>query len=188
MKIVLIRHSKTDRNPLVPILQWGLSEDGIEYAKKLSEKDIIKKLNVVYASFQTKALETAVLIAKPNATPIKADDNLTEVTSFTGPFEKDFDKYTQNVHDYYHGMIERISNGETKEEAIHRFNLALENIAEKEAGKEFVGVISHGNILTLFSSQYRDVDCFKLHTQIKQPDIAIFDWDEKKFISFFGEI
>ena len=188
MKIIFIRHSKTDRNPLVPITCWGLSEDGIDLAKQLSQYDIIKNIDVMYASFQTKALETAVILAKPNAIPIKADDRLTEVTSFTGPFEPDFDKYTQNIHDYYHGDIERISEGETKTEALQRFNTALESISKIEENKDSIGIISHGNILTLFAAQYKDVDCFKLHTQIKQPDIAVFDFLQKKFISFFGEL
>jgi broad specificity phosphatase PhoE len=77
MNFILIRHSKTDRNPQAPITCWGLADEGVQLANELSQKDVIKNLDVVYASFQTKALETAVLLAKPNATPIKADDNLT---------------------------------------------------------------------------------------------------------------
>lgn len=188
MKIVFIRHSKTDRNPKVPITCWGLSESGIELAKQLSEHEVIKKINVIYSSFQTKALETAVIVAKPNAIPIKADDRLTEVTSFTGPFEPDFDQYTKNVHDYYHDDIDRIAGGETKEEALKRFNTAIDSIVSAESDKEYIGIVSHGNILTLFSAQYKEVDCFEFHTKIMQPDIAIFDYESRKFISFFGEL
>jgi broad specificity phosphatase PhoE len=188
MKFVFIRHSKTDRNPQVPIICWGLADQGIELAKELSQKDVIKDLDVVYASFQTKALETAVLLAKPNAIPIKADNGLTEVTSFTGPFEEDFDLYTKNVHDYYNDDLDRIAGGETKAEALDRFNTTLESIAKAESDKDFVGIITHGNILTLFSALYKDVDCFALHTAIKQPDVAVFNWDEKKFEVFFGEL
>ena len=188
MKLILIRHSKTDRNPEVPITCWGLSADGIKLAEELSTKDVIKNLDVLYASFQTKALETAVLLAKPNAIHIKADNRLTEVTSFTGPFETDFDTYTKNVHDYYVDIIPRISSGETKQEALARFTTALEAIVESEKGHDRVGIVSHGNILTLFSALYKEVDCFALHTQIKQPDVAVFDWDSKKFDTFFGEV
>jgi broad specificity phosphatase PhoE len=188
MKFIFIRHSKTDRNFEVPILCWGLADNGIELAKELSGRDIIKNLDVMYASFQTKALETAVLLAKPNAIPIKADNGLTEVTSFTGLFEKDFDVYTKSVHDYYAGAIERIGAGETRAEALQRFNATIEVIAEAEADKEYVGIVSHGNILTLFSALYKDVDCYELHTKIKQPDVAVFDWNAKKFESFFGEL
>ena len=188
MKFVFIRHSKTDRNPQVPITCWGLTKQGIDLAKELSQKDIIKDLDVLYTSFQTKALETAVLLAKPNAIPIKADDGLTEVTSFTGPFEEDFDLYTKNVHDFYTDNLGRIAGGETKTEALERFNTALESIAKVESGKNLVGIITHGNILTLFSSLYEDVDCYMLHTTIKQPDVAIFNWEDKKFEVFFGKL
>jgi broad specificity phosphatase PhoE len=188
MKFVFIRHSKTDRNPQVPITCWGLVDRGVELAKELSQKDVIKDLDVVYASFQTKALETAVLLAKPNAIPIKADDGLTEVTSFTGPFEADFDLYTKNVHDFYSDNLDRIAGGETKAEALERFNAALGSIAKAESDKDFVGIVTHGNILALFSAQYRDVDPYALHTAIEQPDIAVFDWDEKKFETFFGQL
>jgi broad specificity phosphatase PhoE len=143
---------------------------------------------VLYASFQTKALETAVLLAKPNTIPIKADDGLTEVTSFTGPFEEDFDLYTKNVHDFYTDKLDRIAGGETKAEALERFNATLESIAKVERDKNSVGIITHGNILTLFSSLYEAVDCYTLHTTIKQPDVAIFNWDDKKFEVFFGEM
>lgn len=36
MKFVFIRHSKTQIDPNVPILLWGLSEKGVELAKNLS--------------------------------------------------------------------------------------------------------------------------------------------------------
>ena len=188
MKFAFIRHSKTDRNPQVPITCWGLADQGIELAKELSQKDVIKDLDVIYASFQTKALETAVLLAKPNAIPIKADDGLTEVTSFTGPFEADFDLYTKNVHDFYNDDLDRIAGGETKTEALERFNATLTSIAKIESDRDFVGIVTHGNILALFSALHRDVDPYVLHTAIKQPDVAIFNWDEKKFETFFGQL
>ena len=189
MNFVFIRHSKTDRNPQIPIACWGLTEGGVELAKELSQKDFIKSLDVLYTSFQTKALETAVLLAKPNAVPIKANDGLTEVTSFTGPFEEDFALYTKNVHDFYDDDLDRIGDGETKTEALERFNTTLESISKIENGKEFIGIVTHGNILALFSAQYRDgADPYVLHAAIEQPDVAIFNWDEKKFKIFFGEL
>lgn len=188
MKFVFIRHSKTDRNPQIPITCWGLTEQGAELAIGLSKKEVIKNLGVIYASLQTKSLETAVLLAKPNAIPIKTDNGLTEVTSFTGPFEDDFDLYTRNVHDFYSDDLDRIAGGETKDEALSRFIATLESIAKRESDKDYVGIVTHGNILTLFSALYQDVDCYALHTAIKQPDTAIFNWDEKKFEIFFGEL
>jgi len=187
MKFVFIRHSKTQIDPNVPILLWGLSENGIELAKNLSQNEIFKKIKVIYSSLQTKALETSVLICKPNLIPIKTDNRLTEVTSFTGPFEFDDVVHTKNIHDYHKGLIDRINGGETKSEALARFNTALTEISVTESSADYVGIVSHGNMLALFSTQYQDIDSYELHTKIKQPDIAIFDFETKKFISFFGE-
>jgi broad specificity phosphatase PhoE len=188
MKFVFIRHSKTDRSPQVPITCWGLSDEGIALANELSQKSVIKNLHSIYTSFQTKALETAVLLAKPNAIPIIADDGLTEVTSFTCHFESDFTLYSKNVHDFYSGDLDRISGGETKTEALERFTTTLEAIAKKESDTNLVGIISHGNVLSLFSALYKNVDCYALHTTIRQPDIAVFNWEMKQFEVFFGEL
>jgi hypothetical protein len=108
------------------------TDDGIELVKELSSKDVIKNIGVPYTSFQTKALEMAVLLAKPNAIPIKADNGLTEAASITGPFEKDFDIYTKNIYDYYTDTVERVSGGEAEAEALECFDTTLEAIAKAE--------------------------------------------------------
>lgn len=113
---------------------------------------------------------------------------MTEVTSFTGPFEFDDVVHTKNIHDYHQGLIERINGGETKSEALERFNTALTEISVAEMDADYVGIVSHGNMLALFCTQYQDIDSYELHTKIKQPDMAVFDFETKKFISFFGEL
>lgn len=187
MEITFIRHSKTLVDPTINPTRWGLSEDGVRLAQELSSRDVIKRLGVIYSSLQTKALETAIYLAKPNAIPIKTNDRLTEVTSFTNKFIADEDTYKKTVEDYYSERIARINEGETIQEALARFNAAIQDIAAENRGEERIGIVSHGNILTLFSAQFDvAIDCYKLHKEIKQPDIALFDLDSKKFTSFFG--
>ena len=188
MEITFIRHSKTKVDPSIPAPLWGLSEEGVELAKKLSSNDDIRRISLFYSSLQTKALETAVLLAKPNAIPIKTDNALTEVTSFTNKFIPDTEVYEKSVKDYYSGRVARINNGETIQEALDRFNRSIQSIVEMNQGEENIGIVSHGNILTLFSSQFKDIDIYATHKQIKQPDIALFDWDNRKFTKFFGDI
>ncbi len=189
MHIVLIRHSKTLIEPQKPIVRWGLSDEGIEKVKILSEKKIIKDINVLYASLQTKALETAVYIAKPNGIPIKTDNDFTEITSFTNKFITKEEGYEQGVHDFYHGTIERVADGETSKEALKRFNTALERAVAEESinSVNSLGIVTHGNILSFFTAQYADVAPFALHYKIKMPDVALLDWESKKFISLWGE-
>lgn len=187
MKLTLIRHSKTTPTSDIPNPLWGLSDEGISLAKDLSKKQMIKDLEVIYSSLQTKALETSILLAKPNCIPIKTNPDLTEISSFTKKFFGE--EYDQIVRDFYEGRIKRIAGGETYQKALNLFTKAIEDIVDFESkeGKENIGIVSHSNILAFFSAQYVDKTPLEIHDLIRMPDTAILDWDQKLFIKFYGE-
>ncbi len=62
MKIVLIRHSKTLVEPQKSIVLWGLSDEGIERAKVLSGNDVIKSIQVMYASHMASVAGSVLMI------------------------------------------------------------------------------------------------------------------------------
>lgn len=187
MNIVFIRHSKSLVNPSVPINTWGLSEEGVILAKKINKLEVIRTLDIVYSSLQPKALETSILATKDFGIPIKTDDRLTETSSFTNKFVGQ-EQLEKNTKAYYSDKDLSINGGETYNEALNRFTDALEEITMAESHKANVGIVSHGNILTAFSSQYTDKDVYKLAEDMKQPDIAVFNWNTKQFINSFGDI
>jgi broad specificity phosphatase PhoE len=187
MLITFIRHSKTIPDPDVSILQWVLSEKGVELAKDLSQKEEVKNLAVIYSSLQTKALETALILAKPQFIPIKTDNNLTETTSLTNTFEPRIERYEEDLHLYYDRKLDRLHNGETIDEALARFNSCLEKIAAAERDKNNIGIVSHGSILAFFAAQYTNLNALDIHKKIRMPDLAIFDYNSKKFLKFFSE-
>jgi broad specificity phosphatase PhoE len=187
MLLTLIRHSKTTPTAEIPIPRWGLNEQGIELAKALALTESIQAVDILYSSLQTKALETAVLLAKPNAMGIKTDDRLTEITSFTNQFEADLETYEKRAHQFYAGTLDRINQGETVAEALSRFNEALTDIVQWEADKQNIGIVSHGNILAYFCAQFMPVEMAVFHKTIRMPDVAIFDWEGKQFLKMFGQ-
>lgn len=180
MKITLIRHSKTDVKPSTPITLWGLSRDGIDKAHTLATDEMVKDIDVLYSSLQTKAIETMVHLAKPNAIPMRTHKDLTEITSFTNKFFTG-DKYLQQIEHYYDGTIDRIAGGETIEEALDRFVSALEEIASLESGAKNIGIVTHGYILSFFTGKYSSLSPLEVHHALQQPDIAEFDWETKTF-------
>ncbi len=188
MKITFVRHSQTHVDSDIPVSDWNLSDEGVERAKRLARHDAIKSIEIFYSSLQGKALTTVDLLATPNKIPTKTDDRLTEVTSFTNRYIPDVEAYNKSVKDYYERRIARIHDGETIQEALVRFNAAVQSIAEANPEAENIGIVSHGNILTLFSAQFKDLVPCEAHKKILQPDVAIFDWDKKEFLQFFGEI
>jgi broad specificity phosphatase PhoE len=188
MQLTLIRHSKTLRDSETPITQWILSDEGVDLAKDMSSNPFIKSLDIICPSFQTKAIETALILAKSNKLKIYPHAGLTEITSFTNQFDPNKESYEKQLHDFYHGNVDRLNNGETYMEALERFNKAIEEIIESNPNAENIGIVAHGNILAFFSTQFSNVDTLDLHLKIKMPDVAILDWDNKKFIKFWGEI
>ncbi|MBP9758995.1 histidine phosphatase family protein [Candidatus Dojkabacteria bacterium] len=182
MKILLIRHSKTILDKNNSSLVWRLSDEGIELCEKLSNNQYIKNCKAIYSSFQTKALETALLLAKPNNISIKPFDNLTETTSVTNGF---FANYEEEVKKWHDGGY-RINNGETKEESLNRFNKAIETITTAEIKNDIIGIVSHANVLAIFSEQFSNKDSYTIHNSLSMPDIALFDTATKQFISYWG--
>jgi broad specificity phosphatase PhoE len=186
MKVTFIRHSKTAVKPEVPITLWGLSDAGIIKAQTLSTQDSIKQLDVIYSSFQTKAIETMIYLAKPNLIPMKTHKDLTEVTSFTTTFEPDQQKYADQIERYYSHKLDRIAGGETIDEALDRFTAALEEIINHEHGSKNIGIVTHGYILSFFTDRHSGLSAFDLHHNIQQPDLAEFDWDSKSFTKLWS--
>lgn len=184
----MIRHSKTLVEPGKPIVLWGLSDEGIKRAKALSGQDVIKNIQCIYSSLQIKALETCIYLAKPNGIPIKTNNGFTEITSFTNKFITEDEGYKQGVHDFYQNIVGRIAEGETSKEALERFNLILKKVVDEEAKGDVgnIGIVSHGNILSYFTAQYAEITPYELHDKIQMPDVAIFDWDTKRFINLWG--
>lgn len=186
MQLTLIRHSKTIPDPNEAITAWRLSDVGIVKAKEFSKLDLIKKIDTTYTSLQRKAIETAINICEPNNIPVDFNKNLTETTSFTNKFLDDVEEKSRQ---YLESEVDSFADGETTKEALKRFMNALDQIVfeEKAKGNNNVGIVSHGTILALFSTQFVDKTAYEIHKQIQMPDIAVFDWDKKKFGQFWGE-
>jgi len=187
MNLVLIRHSKSLIDPNIPINKWGLSSEGVKLAEKLNKIPQVKSLDVLYSSLQPKALETAALATKDTRIEIKTDDRLTESTSFTNKFISP-ELLEQNTIKYYSNMNVGFNGGESFEQSLVRFNLAMEDITKAEADKKSVGIVSHGNILTAFTSQFVNKGTYELHESMGYPDIAVLNWDTKQFTTFFGDV
>jgi broad specificity phosphatase PhoE len=184
MKILFIRHSKTVLDQTHSNLVWKLSEDGVQAAEQLSHNDLIKQCQVMYSSLQTKALETALILAKNNNIPIKTLADLTETTSVTNGF---FENFAAEMEKWHMGEY-RINNGETKAESLQRFNLAIQQIMQSENSIDMLGVVAHGNVLAIFSQQFIDQSSYAIHKQIAMPDIALFDVETQKFSLVWGNL
>ena len=186
MKFVLIRHSKSQVNADRPIMRWGLSDEGVERAQALSESTLVRSVAAIYASEQTKAIETMVYLAKPNGIPMHVQANLTETTSFTNRFFAQ-DEHERLLQAYFTGSVGRVAEGETTAEALDRFEGALAAIADEGGDLDRVGVVAHGGVLALLTAKYTGQEAYAVLLGVEQPDVAEFDWSQKRFTKMWGD-
>lgn len=175
MKIVLVRHSKTNIEPEIDSTQWRLSEDGRQAAAKLAEDPAFKDCELIYSSLQPKAIDTAEIIGKALNIPALQEEGLAELSSVTSGFIED---YAGTVHKLYAGEIANINDGETLQQAIDRFNAAIKSIVDQHRDVPKIAIVSHANVLSLFTAQYCDNKAIDLHNTIAMPDIAVLDWSD----------
>lgn len=160
MKLVIIRHGETKFNSeMKKGLKFcagcintefaDLNEKGKEMAKKLSENEVVKKINKIYVSTLKRAIET-VEISKPNFKYIitsqlnerslgvfegKTKDEIMKIPEFkkyyTDPQYKDFkDSFTVKA-----------PKGENYSEVLIRVMSFLENLEYED--NDIIGIYSH---------------------------------------------
>ncbi len=174
MEIVLVRHSRTVIAPEVNSMLWTLSDEGRETAAKIAQDPIFEGCALIYSSLQPKAIETAEIIGEALQISAFKEEGLAELSSVTSGFIED---YIGTVHRLYAGEIPNINGGETLKDALTRFNKAIEMIASRHANLGKIAIVSHANVLSLFTAQHSNLEAYDLHNSIAMPDAALLSWD-----------
>ena len=159
--IYLVRHAETvDENGIRNTNENSqminekeiLSVEGEEQAKKLSENDELKNLDIIWSSSYTRAKATAKYIAYENDLPFNLDNNLSERKlgnlKELGEFMKD--KSTRDPsQEQLLDRTFRTSDGESAEQTRERMNKFFDKILKEYEGKR-IAVISHGGSIKFF--------------------------------------
>ena len=156
--IYLIRHAKTvDENGIRNTSEDSqiinekeiLSVEGEEQAKKLSENDELKNLDIIWSSSYTRAKATAKYIANVNDLPFNLDDNLSERKlgnlNELAKFMSDKNTKDPSQEQLLYQKF-RTSDGESAEDTNKRMTEFLKEILYKYQGKR-IALISHGGAI-----------------------------------------
>ena len=167
--IYLVRHTETvDENGIRNTSEDSqiinekeiLSVEGEEQAKKLSENDELKNLDIIWSSSYTRAKATAKYIANVNDLPFNLDSNLSERKlgnlKELGEFMKD--KKTRDPSQEQ--LLDRkfkTSDGESAEDTRQRMTGFFDRILKEYEGKKIV-VVSHGGSIKFFLLNWCNVN------------------------------
>jgi 2,3-bisphosphoglycerate-dependent phosphoglycerate mutase len=161
MELILIRHAlplrveKQDGTPADP----GLSETGIEQARKLARWMESEKLESIYSSPMNRAHMTAQFLAEVKGITIHIEPGVAEFDHQSPvyvPMEelraKDYDQWLKLVSG---GFAERFNLVDFRKVAVS----SIENIIAQNSGKR-VAVVCHGGIINIWAAHVLGIDKF----------------------------
>ena len=161
MELILIRHAlplriqKEDGTPADP----GLSEKGIEQARRLARWMEAEKLAAIYSSPMNRAQMTAKFLADIQGIEITIEPGVMEFdnqSSIYVPMEelkaKDYDLWLNLVSG---GFAKLFNLDDFRKTALD----SLEKIIQKNSGKR-VAVVCHGGIINIWAAHVLGIDKF----------------------------
>lgn len=151
-----VEQIRNEKNPL--------SVNGEKYAKELSEREELQKVDVLYSSHYVRAMSTAKYIAERNNIKLNVDERLGErkfgVKNISDLPDDFFDEQFRNW-DY------KLPDGESVNQVIKRMNEVLKEIINNNKGKN-IAIVSHGTALSSMLTTWCEV---KLNEETKLIEI-----------------
>jgi 2,3-bisphosphoglycerate-dependent phosphoglycerate mutase len=139
----LVRHTSVELLDGVRPRDWPVTEEGRRAAERLASDPAWRDLALVATSPETKAVETAVPIARAAELSPHLDDDLREVERRIPVLPRA--QYVDVVSRYLAG--EEVPGFEPQAHARARFHAALDRIAALAGGP--AAVVTHGLVLAL---------------------------------------
>ncbi len=148
MFALYITHPQVQIDPAVPVPKWGLSETGRARAEATARLPWVRTLGRIVSSDETKAVETASLLAATAETVVEIDDTMGEndrsATGFLPPpeFEKAADWFFANPHESFNGWERAI-------DAQARITAAVLHVLDGHDPAVPIAFVGHGGVGTL---------------------------------------
>ena len=143
-----LRHGETEKDLNVLISQWKLSEKGEEQARKLADENTFSEVDIVIASTEEKAYQTAKPIADKLKREIIRIEEISELNRDKGGF-MGAENYEKTLKYCLENLDKSLHNWETAEHALERFSKKIEQI-DKEYENKKILVVGHGFIINLY--------------------------------------
>jgi len=168
MRIILVRHAKSEINKRVKSSEWGLVS-GYENEPLLEEIKTLANYRRIYSSDEQKAILTTEVLS--SGQEIIKSKWLREVERGS----KFLENYADRVSDFFNYPEKSVDEWETAQSAYKRFSEGLQKI-EFSAGEDIL-LVGHGLLFSLFRAKALNREKVKMEEwhSILMPDYAIFE-------------
>jgi broad specificity phosphatase PhoE len=170
-KLILIRHSQSQVDPDSPAHEWPLSEEGRRRCAPLAQRLAVYAPEVIVASRERKAAETATRVAATLGVRLETALGLHEHERARAPFTS-AEVFERTVATFFERPDDLVFGEETAAQARERFDRAVQGVLALHPGKN-VAIVSHGTVMTLFVAQHAGVAPFPFWKRLGMPALVM---------------
>ena len=170
-RLVLVRHSKPEIEPDKPASAWKLDEIGRRRSELLATGLRDFSPGVIWSSEEPKAVETAEIVAAAFGVPVRTADGLEEHHRDGVPYFPTQGEFEAAVEQLFDKPDQLVLGTETAEQALHRFNAAIDRVIE--AGQTDNVVVTHGTVMTLYAAGVAGVEPMGLWRRLATPSYVV---------------
>ncbi|HLY32614.1 MAG TPA: histidine phosphatase family protein [Ktedonobacterales bacterium] len=173
--LILIRHSLSEVTPDLPATDWPLSIEGRRRCEALADALAPYRPNVIFASHEAKAQETARLVARRLDIPWQVADGLHEHDRSGTPFLSD-EAFQATVATFLAHPDGLVFGRETANQAQARFSQAVERVLQTASGAGCIAIVAHGLVISLYLAcqrGYTPAQTYAFWRDLSQPDFVV---------------
>ena len=176
--LILIKHSLPIITPDVPARDWPLSTIGQQRCHALAEKIQPYQPELFYCSEETKAVQTAQILADQLSLPHQTDPNLHEHDRSNVDFSTK-EVFERKISGFFKYPDKLVMGRETAKQAQDRFCGAVRNLITRHPTQN-LAIVAHGTVITLLVAQQTNRPAFPFWQQLGLPSFVVFslpDWE-----------
>ena len=182
MWLALVRHAAVDADPDRPATLWPLSDAGRHGARALARLRLWRQVARIFSSPETRAQETAQIVAGRNGITVTVIEDLREVERPAGRW---FADYRAAVAAWFAHPNVPTHGWEPAAAARARIAACIASLRAWEPD-EPVAVVGHGLTLALYLGSVVGADPAAVWPAIALPDVAVVDPDAGALRRPFG--
>jgi broad specificity phosphatase PhoE len=171
--LILVKHSVPEIYRDQPANSWKLSEEGRLRAQRLAEELKSFEPDVIISSGESKAKETAEIVASYLGLEMQLLPSLHEHDRSNVPYLS-HDAFQDSIRGFFQQPDQLVFGNETANQAYLRFYQTIHSILNGNIDKTIV-VVTHGTVISLFVSRLTGSSDLELWSKLGLPSFVAMD-------------
>ena len=186
--IILVKHAMPELDESIPPKEWQLGDRGLSEAKKFAHfvRDNLDVDPIIYSSEESKAVDTALVLAETLGLTHKTNGKLGEFDRPAAPIvdEEEHQKINQAI---FANPSQTMLGSESANSALARFESGIKEVLKEEPEDERL-IVTHGTVISLFLDKYNEeIEAFDVWKKLSCPSYAVVSLPDFKVLELNGQ-